>query len=119
EVVAFEAKRFRLDQRRTAALARTQYGGAARLPHGRGIVSINGDGGHVVALTADRDVGNRRSVFELGMFRTSVVMAEEDDRKLPHGREIESFVKCADVARPIAEIGDRDPILTTHLACPG
>ena len=55
-----------------------------------------------------RRILDRGDVADRRVFHVEVVLADEDDRQLPHRREVQRLVERADVGRAVAEERDRD-----------
>src|SRR5579863_9243645 len=112
------AIRHRLDERRPLPCTRALERLARRLVHGEDVAAVDADAGHPVA---DRLVGQRLGA-RLGRQgrgdRPLVVVAEEDERRLHHGREVRTLVKRTLARRAVAEVRDRARGLALQLLPP-
>src|SRR5579883_2984501 len=59
------------------------------------------------------DVGDRR------IFHVEIVLADEDNRKLPHRSEVQRLVEGSDIGRAVAKKADRYILLALVLRPPG
>ena len=97
-----------LDQRRPFARPRP----LGRLERGLGdrgeIVAVDDDAGHRIGARAVGDVGDGGRAGHRHRHRILVVLADEHDRQLPDGGDVERLVERALVVGAVAEERDRD-----------
>src|SRR3990172_6134365 len=108
--MAAETDRLRLDERRAPARPRPRDrrsdGGAYR----EGVVAVHHGAGQAVPGGA---VGDRSRLHGGGhglRDAVAVILAEEDERERPHGREVGTLVHRALIGRAVAEEGEADAI---------
>ena len=79
------------------------------LVHGVDVVAVDDDRLEAVGRRAVRGrVLHRGHVADRGVLHVLVVLADEDDRRLPDRGHVERLVEGADVRRAVAEEADRD-----------
>ena len=110
----------RLDQRRTAA----GTGPVDSLPghrvHGLHVVAVDDEILEPISRCAvGRRALDRGDRSDRGVLHVLVVLADEDDRRLPHDRQVQRLVERPDVRRPVAEEADRDLAAPAVLRGPG
>jgi hypothetical protein len=71
---------------------------------------VHPEGGGPLRQVADRLVLRLRR-----RLRPAVVLADKDGRDAPELAKVERFVKGTRIGRPVAEEGDRDARLVSHL----
>ncbi len=101
--VADPADRVRLDERGSLAGACPGHGARDGVVDGEHVVAVHGVAGDPVARGAPRDRaagGRERAGRRRG---PAVVLAEEDDRQLPEGRQVHALVERAAVGGAVAE----------------
>src|SRR5262249_1259005 len=104
-----------LQQCRAATAAGATDGVAGRLVDRQDVVAINLDAGHTVGRPARGDIGIARRVLKRHLRRELIVLANEQDRQLPDGRQVDPLVERAIVDRPVAEEGDTNAITLQQL----
>ena len=99
----------RLDERRAAAGTGPVDSLAGHRVDRLHVVAVDDE---VLEPVARRAVGrrplDRGDRSDRGVLHVLVVLADEDDRRLPHDRQVQRLVERADVRRPVAEEADRD-----------
>ena len=95
------------DDRAVAAAApfQREVGGGLDRAH---VHAVDLEAGDVEALTALRQVGQRRGALDRGAHRVAVVLDDVDHRQLPQLGHVEGLVDLALVGGPVAEIGEGD-----------
>src|ERR671922_43955 len=109
----------RLDKGRPLAGARPRHGLAGRLVHREHVSAVHAQAGHAVP---DGLVGERlgpRLRLERRRDRPVVVVAEEDEWRPHHRREVGALVERALGGRAVAEVDDRARALAAQLLPPG
>ena len=85
-----------------------------------GVVAIDDDALKTVGRRAiARGMFHRRHVADRRVFHVEIVLADEDDRQLPDGGEIERLVERANIGRAVAEEADGHVLLAEILRAPG
>ena len=84
---------------------------AHRRPHRVHVHPVHHLGRNAEARGARRDVLPRLGDGVRGGHRVLVVLADDDDRQLPHRREVEGLVEDPLVGGPVPVERDRDPVL--------
>ena len=108
------------DERGTAALARLFERGERSPIDDVGIVAIDDDALKTVGRRAIAcGMFHRRHVADRRVLHIKIVLADENDRQLPDGGEIERLVKSPDIGRAVAEETDRHVFLAEILRAPG
>ena len=99
----------RLDQGRAAAVPGPADRGLRHLVDRLHVVAVHH---HRVETVGGGPVrggpGHRGHRADRGVLHVLVVLADEDDRQLPHGGQVERLVEGADVGGAVAEEADRD-----------
>ncbi len=109
----------RLDQRRPAARAPALDRLARRLEHREHVAAVHAHARDPVAGRLGGDRLRPRLRAHRRRDRPLVVVAEEDERRAHHGREVRALVEGALARRAVAEVGDRDRVLAAQLLAPG
>jgi hypothetical protein len=114
-LVSAHAERLELDERRPFSASRPRGGVAHRANDGQQVVPVADDARDAVA---DAAIGQMRAGVLLGDGRRQpvlVVLDDEDDGELPHGREVQRLVKIALAGRAVAGERDGDARFTAQL----
>jgi hypothetical protein len=110
----------RLDKGRTAPATSLVNGSARDLMHLVRVVAVREDGLEPVGRSA---VGSRVLYRGDGpdrcVLHIEVVLAYEDHRKIPHGRQVQRFVKRPNIRRTVAKETCDHLIASSLLRCPG
>ncbi len=75
-----------------------------------GIVPVDPDTRDPVAGGPVGHVGHRLDLVGRGHLRVAVVLADQDDREVPEGGEVDRLVEGPGPGRPVAEAGHRHPV---------
>ena len=97
------------DPAQTAASAPAGHCGARRLQHCGRVHAVDRINRHAVATGTFND-GQPRHVLEGRGHGIAVVLADEDDRHLPDGRQVQGLVKDALVDATVPEEADADGV---------
>ena len=110
---------FRFNQRRKVLISRPPHSGVNSGTHSEHIVTINDIPRHRVPHCANREVLDGTGFIEGRAHRERVVLNHVHNWQLPKRSERETFMKCADINRPISHEADRDSIVTAILCGKG
>ena len=110
-----------LDDRRAVAGAGPVRGRGDGVPHDQDVVAVDELGRDAGTPGRGRRPGWSAAVTERDrrVLHVEVVLADEQDRQLPHRGEVERLVERADVGRPVAEEGDGDLLGAAQRRRPG
>ena len=103
-----------LHEIRALSAPRVRDGSLGRRVDFKYVHSVHSYGWDVVRLGEPADTG-REGLSEGDAHPIEVVLAEEDDGRLPEHREVQSFVELALTNAAVAEDAKHDRILTLHL----
>src|ERR1017187_161768 len=94
---------FRLDERRTATGTGPLHGATDRRFDRVNVLAVDDLGGHVKGECSLRNFCNRGRARDRAVLTVKIVLTDEEHRKVPHRRQIECFVKGANVRRSVTE----------------
>ncbi len=104
-----------LDQRRAVAGPGPVGRLGDRRIHGLHVVAIHDHPRNAIRRRSIGHMGHRRGHFVGAVLAVQVVLADKQNRQLPHRGEVDAFMEGADVGRSIAKGGRRHGAGPEHL----
>src|SRR6188508_1136570 len=112
------AVRHGLDERRPLARSGARYGFACRLVHREDVEPVHPGRGHPVSHRLVRQGLRPRLRRDRRRDRPPVVVAEEDERRTHHGREVRALVERPLGGGAVPEVRDRTGVLAAQPLAP-